>query len=91
MVEESDNEPVLTDEEIEALVEHAQDGGFDDGEFRIHDFSAGEALTLSKWSELDGLHRNHAEALGRALSSAFDMEVVVEAQEGVSHRDGRSG
>ena len=80
MVEESDNEPVLTDEEIEALVEHAQDGGFDDGEFRIHDFSAGESLTLSKWSELDGLHRNHAEALGRALSSAFDMEVVVEAQ-----------
>ena len=56
MVEESDNEPVLTDEEIEALVEHAQEGGFDDGEFRIHDFSAGESLTISKWSELEGLH-----------------------------------
>ena len=52
MAEESDNEPVLTDEEIEALVEHAEDGGFDDGEFRIHDFSAGETLTISKWSEL---------------------------------------
>ena len=80
MVEESDNEPILTDEEIEALVEHAQDGGFDDGEFRIHDFSAGESLTLSKWSELEGLHRNHAEALQKALSSAFDLELSVEAQ-----------
>ena len=80
MVEESDNEPVLTDEEIEALVEHAQEGGFDDGEFRIHDFSAGESLTLSKWSELEGLHRNHAEALGKALSAAFDLDISVEAQ-----------
>ena len=80
MVEESDNEPVLTDEEIEALVEHAQEGGFDDGEFRIHDFSAGESLTISKWSELEGLHRNHAEALGKALSAAFDLEISIEAQ-----------
>lgn len=80
MAEESDNEPILTDEEIEALVEHAQDGGFDDGEFRIHDFGAGESLTLSKWSELEGLHRNHAEVLGKALSSAFDLEVSIEAQ-----------
>ena len=80
MAEESDNEPVLTDEEIEALVEHAQEGGFDDGEFRIHDFSAGESLTLSKWSELEGLHRSHAEALGKALSAAFDLEISVEAQ-----------
>ena len=80
MVEESDNDPVLTDEEIEALVEHAQEGGFDDGEFRIHDFSAGESLTLSKWSELEGLHRNHAEALSKALSAAFDLDISVEAQ-----------
>ena len=80
MVEEPDNEPILTDEEIEALVEHAQDGGFDDGEFRIHDFSAGESLTLSKWSELEGLHRNHAEALEKALGSAFDLELSVESE-----------
>ena len=52
MAEESDNDPVLTDEEIEALVEHAEDGAFDDGEFRAHDFSAGESLTLSKWLSL---------------------------------------
>ena len=80
MAEESDNEPVLTDEEIEALVEHAEDGGFDDGEFRIHDFSAGETLTISKWSELEGLQRNHAEALGKALTAAFDLDISVEAQ-----------
>ena len=80
MAEDSDNEPTLTDEEIEALVEHAQDGGFDDGEFRIHDFGAGESLTLSKWSELDGLHRNHAEALEKTFSSAFDLEFSVEPQ-----------
>ncbi|NCG07596.1 MAG: flagellar motor switch protein FliM [Gammaproteobacteria bacterium] len=80
MVEDADNDPVLTDEEIEALVEHAQDGGFDDGEFRIHDFSAGESLTLSKWSELEGLHRNHAEALSRSLSATYDMEISVEAR-----------
>ena len=78
MVEESDNESVLTDEEIEALVEHAQEGGFDDGEFRTHDFSAGESLTLSKWSELEALHRNHAEALAKALSTVFDFEVAIE-------------
>ncbi|EHQ58620.1 flagellar motor switch protein [gamma proteobacterium HIMB55] len=80
MAEESDNEPVLTDEEIEALVEHAEDGGFDDGEFRIHDFSAGETLTISKWSELEGLQRNHAEVLGKALTAAFDLDISVEAQ-----------
>jgi hypothetical protein len=71
VVEESDNEPVLTDEEIEALVEHAQEGGFDDGEFRIHDFSAGESLTISKWSELEGLHRNHAEGPQQGVVGCF--------------------
>ena len=40
MAEESDKEPILTDDEIEALVEHAEEGGFDDGEFRIHVFGA---------------------------------------------------
>lgn len=80
MAEETDNDAILTDEEIEALVEHAEDGGFDDGEFRIHDFSAGESLTISKWVELDTLHRNHAEALQKVLTTSFDLEVSVEAQ-----------
>ena len=80
MSEETDNDAILTDEEIEALVEHAEDGGFDDGQFRIHDFSAGESLTLSKWVELEGLHRNHAEALQKALAAAFDLELNIEPQ-----------
>jgi len=80
VAEESDNDPVLTDEEIEALVEHAEDGAFDDGEFRAHDFSAGESLTLSKWSELEGLHRSHADVLGKALSSTFDVDLTAEAK-----------
>jgi len=80
VAEESDNDPVLTDEEIEALVEHAEDGAFDDGEFRAHDFSAGESLTLSKWSELEGLHRSHADVLGKSLSSTFDIDLTAEAK-----------
>ena len=80
MAEESDNEAVLTDQEIEALVEHAEDGGFDDGEFRIHDFSAGESLTLSKWVDLFGLHNNHAEALQKVLTASFDIELTVGVQ-----------
>ena len=79
MAEESDKEPILTDDEIEALVEHAEEGGFDDGEFRIHDFGAGESLTLSKWVDLEGLHGNHAEALQKALSASFDIELTVAA------------
>ena len=76
MAEESDKEPILTDDEIEALVEHAEEGGFDDGEFRIHDFGAGESLTLSKWVELDGLLGNHAEALQKALTASFDLSLI---------------
>jgi flagellar motor switch protein FliM len=79
VAEESDKEPILTDDEIEALVEHAEEGGFDDGEFRIHDFGAGESLTLSKWVELEGLHVNHAEALQKALTASFDIELTVAA------------
>ena len=79
MAEESDKEPILTDDEIEALVEHAEEGAFDDGEFRIHDFGAGESLTLSKWVELEGLHGNHAEALQKALTALFDIELTVAA------------
>jgi flagellar motor switch protein FliM len=80
VAEDSDNETVLTDQEIEALVEHAEDGGFDDGEFRIHDFSAGESLALSKWVDLVGLHNNHAEALQKVLAASFDIELTVDAK-----------
>ena len=79
MSNESDNEPILTEEEIDALVEHA-DGvdQFDDGEFRTHDFGAGESVTLSKWRELDGLLRGHAEALEGVFQFAFDLDVAAE-------------
>jgi len=74
-----DNQPVLTEEEIEALVDHAAtDGGFDDGQFKTHDFGAGEALTLAKWSELEGLLRAHAEALESVLLRNFGQTVTVE-------------
>lgn len=79
MAEESQKEAVLTDQEIEALVEHAEDSGFDDGEFRTHDFSVGESLALSKWVELDGLNNNHAEALQRVFTTLFDIELTIEA------------
>ena len=65
MAEESQKEAVLTDQEIEALVEHAEDSGFDDGEFRTHDFSVGGALELYKWVELGGLNNNQEAALKR--------------------------
>tara|TARA_B110000503_G_scaffold129689_1_gene202175 strand:+ start:510 stop:1484 length:975 start_codon:yes stop_codon:yes gene_type:complete len=74
-----DNQPVLTDEEINALVEHATEvAGYDDGQFRSHDFNAGEALTLARWTELDALLRAHAEALEAALRHTFSIEVAVE-------------
>lgn len=79
MSEPDDNQPVLTEEEIEALVDHAvTDPAFDDGQFKSHDFGAGEALTLSKWSELDGLLRAHAEALQGLLLRNFGQEATVE-------------
>jgi len=74
-----DNQPILTEEEIEALVDHAVTSeGFDDGQFRSHDFGAGEALTLGKWTELDGLLRAHAEALEAVFAHSFALEATVE-------------
>ena len=79
MSEADDNQPVLSEEEIEALVDHAvTDNVFDDGQFKSHDFGAGEALTLSKWSELDGLLRAHAEVLQGVLLRNFGQEATIE-------------
>ena len=41
MSDETAKDEVLTSEEIEALVERANEPGFDDGEFRAHDFGVG--------------------------------------------------
>ena len=63
MSDETVKEEVLTPEEIEALVERAREPGFDDGEFRAHDFSGGQSLSMSKWTELRLLLDKHAEAV----------------------------
>lgn len=79
MTDVDDNQPILTDEEIDALVEHATEStGYDDGQFRSHDFGAGEALTLARWTELDALLRGHAEALEAAIQHSFGIAAVVE-------------
>jgi flagellar motor switch protein FliM len=74
-------EEILSPEEIEALVERADESGFDDGEFRAHDFGGGQSLSMSKWTELNQLVEKHAEALQSIFSSEFGVPVAVEAVE----------
>ena len=81
MSNDASKEEILSSEEIEALVEHAGETGFDDGEFRAHDFSGGQSLSMSKWTELSQLVDKHAEALQGMLTSEFGVPVAVEAQE----------
>lgn len=80
MSNDASKEEILSSEEIEALVERASEQGFDDGEFRAHDFSGGQSLSMSKWTELSQLVEKHAEALQGILSSEFGVQVAVEAQ-----------
>ena len=81
MSTDASKEEILSSEEIEALVERANKPGFDDGEFRAHDFSGGQSLSISKWTELSQLVEKHAEALQGILSSEFGVPVTVEARE----------
>ena len=81
MSNDASKEEILSSEEIEALVERTNQGGFDDGEFRSHDFSGGQSLSLSKWTELSHLIEKHAEALQGVLSSEFGVPIAVEAKE----------
>lgn len=81
MSNEASTEEILSSEEIEALVERASEAGFDDGEFRAHDFSGGQFLSMSKWTELSQLAEKHAEALQSILSSEFGVPVAVEAKD----------
>ena len=48
MSDSKSKEEVLSAEEIDALVERASEPGFDDGEFRTHDFSGGETVAMTK-------------------------------------------
>ena len=78
MSEDTAKDEVLTSEEIEALVERASEPGFDDGEFRAHDFSGGQSLSMSKWTELRLLLEKHAEALQGVLSSEYGVQMTVD-------------
>ena len=78
MSEPDDNQPVLTEEEIEALVDHAVEEEVSMTASWSHDFGAGEALTLAKWSELDGLLRAHAEVLEALLLRNFGQPATVQ-------------
>jgi flagellar motor switch protein FliM len=80
MSDETAKEEVLTSEEIEALVEHAREPGFDDGEFRAHDFSGGQSLSMSKWTELRLLLDKHAEALNGVFSSEYGVPITIDLQ-----------
>ena len=80
MSDETAKEEVLTSEEIEALVEHAREPGFDDGEFRAHDFSGGQSLSMSKWTELRLLLDKHAEALKGIFSSEYGVPITIDVQ-----------
>ena len=75
-----EKEEVLSAEEIEALVERAQEPGFDDGEFRAHDFSVGQSLSMASWTELTTLLDNHAEALSGVLSSEYGFNILVTSE-----------
>ena len=80
MTDETAKDEVLTPEEIEALVERAREPGFDDGEFRAHDFSGGQSLSMSKWTELRLLLDKHAEALKGVLTSEYGVQISVDAK-----------
>jgi flagellar motor switch protein FliM len=77
MSDETAKDEVLTSEEIEALVERAREPGFDDGEFRAHDFSGGQSLSMSKWTDFRLLLDKHAEALKGVLSSEYGVQISV--------------
>ena len=80
MSDETVKDEVLTSEEIEALVERANEPGFDDGEFRAHDFSGGQSLSMSKWTELRQLLDKHAEALKGVLTSAYGVQITLDVK-----------
>ena len=80
MSNDASKDEILSSEEIEALVEHASEPGFDDGEFKAHDFSGGQSLSMSKWTELSQLVEKQADALQTVLSSEFGVQITVEVQ-----------
>ncbi|EAQ98436.1 FliM/FliN family flagellar motor switch protein [Congregibacter litoralis] len=76
------SEDVLTEGEIDALMESVDDDtsaadAADDGQFRRFDFAAREQSLLREFTALGPLVERHAEALGEALESGFSIEFTV--------------
>jgi flagellar motor switch protein FliM len=80
MSDSKSKEEVLSAEEIDALVERASEPGFDDGEFRTHDFSGGETVAMTKWTELLSTLEKHSEALEGVMSSEYGLKTTLIAK-----------
>ncbi|EED30887.1 Surface presentation of antigens protein [gamma proteobacterium NOR5-3] len=79
------SDDVLTEGEIDALMESVDDGtsaadAADDGQFRRFDFAAREQSLLREFTALGPLIERQAEMLGVALESGFSIEFTVLAQ-----------
>lgn len=79
------SDDVLTEGEIDALMESVDDGtsaadAADDGQFRRFDFSAREQSLLREFTALGPLVERHADMLGKALESSFSIEFLVRAE-----------
>ena len=79
MSDKSAKNEMLSDQEIDALVNQTNEANFDDGEFRIHDFSGRQSLSMAKWTEFSALNLKHAEALQAALTSDYSVSIDVQA------------
>ncbi|MEM6773769.1 MAG: FliM/FliN family flagellar motor switch protein [Pseudomonadota bacterium] len=78
-------EDVLTEGEIDALMESVDDGAegidaSDDGEYRRVDFSARERSLLRAFATMEPLLERQAELLTSALESQFSIEFQIRAQ-----------
>jgi flagellar motor switch protein FliM len=79
------SDDVLTEGEIDALMESVDDGtgaadAADDGQYRRFDFAAREKSLLREFTALGPLLERHAEMLSAALESAFSVEFSVRSE-----------
>jgi flagellar motor switch protein FliM len=79
------SDELLTEGELDALMESVDDGAStvdasDDGEYRRFDFTAREQSLLREFTTLPSLLERQAEALAKALESAFSIEFNVTAE-----------
>lgn len=78
------SDDVLTEGELDALMETVDDGATgvdasDDGEYRRFDFGAREHSLLREFTALDSLLERHAELLAKAIEDAFSLEPITRA------------